>query len=191
MAVALEGGYFRLAQRLQLAGADIDAPVGQFGYTALLKAISRRRVAQVWALLAHRADPNQPSLRQPITPLIKATELGLGDIVATLLDWRADPNLSIGDARLTALHVAAEKNFAGIARALLQAGADVDAPLIEVSWTDPGHPHNIQALLLTLLPGPVDLRAEPADSADDRHVVRITGRGCRPVEGPPAVGSGG
>jgi uncharacterized protein len=124
------------------------------GMTSLLLAAREGHIEAVRALLAGRADINQPSGSDKTSPLVIAITNGHYDLAKLLLDRGADPNLATADG-LTPLYDAEDTEWAEVGwgpnpvtvqekvtyldlmKALLEHGANPNARLIKPLWFRP------------------------------------------------------
>ncbi|CAE6921125.1 kidins220b [Symbiodinium sp. KB8] len=124
---------------------------------------------------------------QAATPLLLATQLGLGGVVERLLESKADLNAEMPGTKQVPVHIAAMVGELGVVRALIQATANLalpDAagftPLALASHA--GHPKAVQELL--------EAAAMPEPSGEvPSPVVLAAGCGSYVMEGragPPA-----
>jgi hypothetical protein len=95
--------------------------IGQ-SVTPLAGAARRGDVSEIKELIAHGADPNEPSGVNSWTPLMHAIHKNQKASVSALLDNRADVNRTAG--RTTALIMAAGYGYGDIVSVLLEHGAD-------------------------------------------------------------------
>lgn len=89
---------------------------------------------------------------QAATPLLLATQLGLGGVVERLLELKADLNAEMPGTKQVPVHVAAMVGELGVIRALIQASANLALP--DAAGFTPlslashaGHPKAVQELL--------------------------------------------
>jgi uncharacterized protein len=104
--------------------ADINAR-SKSGFTALMFAAQQGDADSARILLAAGVKANEVMPRTGLTPLLVASAMGRGKVVALLLDQGADPNAVAADG-FTSLHYAARRPGAGavsIVTALLAHGA--------------------------------------------------------------------
>lgn len=120
-------GHRRLVDLLLAHGAPFDS-------TALDEAIWTEHADVARIATRHGADPNKLD-KKGRSPLIKAVNLGDGDLVHVLIEEGADPNLSaIGDSgpwswRMTrCLHVACTHGDISMVKILLENHADPNLP---------------------------------------------------------------
>lgn len=92
-------------------------------FTPLANAVRQGDVAAVHTLIAHGADPNQPTGGNNWTPLMHAIHKDQIATVRALLDGGADPNRLGGDGE-TPLMMAAGYGYTDIVQLLLKRGAD-------------------------------------------------------------------
>ena len=92
-------------------------------FTPLANAARAGDVANVRALIAHGADPNEVAGQNNWTPLLHAIHTHQTASVQALLDGGADVNRPSGN-KLTPLMMAAGYGYTDIVRLLLQRGAD-------------------------------------------------------------------
>ncbi|KAK3113653.1 hypothetical protein LTR53_008866 [Teratosphaeriaceae sp. CCFEE 6253] len=140
LAVAVRKDYGKdidTVRKLLQAGVQVDRPAmydsdryGAFSETALLLAVGSRERAMVKLFLDYGADVNFPARRGiKRTPLQKAAELGVCNIVELLLLRKAEVNAAPAErGGGTALQLATKGGYFGIVQLLLDAGADVLAP---------------------------------------------------------------
>ena len=95
-------------------GTPVSAP--------LFMAILRNNLYVVDHLLKANADPNL-RLKDGVTPLFYASELGYTDIAHLLIKVNANPNLHTDDGG-AAIHIASQKGHSDVVKALLDANAD-------------------------------------------------------------------
>jgi ankyrin repeat protein len=144
--------------------------------TAIMYAISNRRLAAVELLIKHGAAVKPQARNLPkLTPLQFATELGMEDIVQCLLKYVV-PNEkpeTIGGA--TALQWAAIKGYYRIAVLLLGRGADVNAapaPIEGRTAFEGAAEHGRMDMMLLLAQHGVDLLAN--DEAQYKRAIRYS-----------------
>ena len=109
---------------LLAAGADPNAPEGQYGLTPLHMAAYESQTAAIEVLLEAGSDPNARDSRG-ITPLFASSFAGPLAAIKVLLAAGADPNVRTGKGA-TPLHRLAYTGQTDAIRTLLSAGADMN-----------------------------------------------------------------
>lgn len=121
-------GHLEVVDLLLTAGANVNAPAPELGYTALQGAARRGHVKVVERLLSADADVNIAASDgiSGTTALQAAAEGGYLEIVEKLLSANADVNAATGgDDVRTALSAAARGGSLEVVERLLSAGADI------------------------------------------------------------------
>lgn len=93
-------------------------------FSQLCEAARSGDVAQIKALTAKGADPNEPSGGNEWTPLMHAIHKNQTASVAALLDAKANPNLAAAPTGRTPLMMAAGYGQTAIVQLLLKRGAN-------------------------------------------------------------------
>jgi ankyrin repeat protein len=146
--------------------------------TAIMHAISNRRLAAVELLIEYGAELNFEAQKSPmgkVTPLQFAAELGMEVIVQCLLKY-VDPNqkpAACGGA--TALQLAAIKGHCRIVTLLLERGADVNAAPAQIEGRtafEGAAEHGRIDMMLLLTQHGVDLLAN--DEAQYKRAIRYS-----------------
>ncbi|KAK5625582.1 hypothetical protein RRF57_001298 [Xylaria bambusicola] len=105
--------YFRDPRRTNLSKTDLKLAINYF--------------AELFEDLLETLEISNPNQRQR-TPLARAAERGLGDVVELLLDYKADPNFKDASGR-AAVFWAAKSGHEGIIETLKEQGADCNSQL--------------------------------------------------------------
>ena len=122
---ACKEGHVEVCRILLDVGAAIDQP-DLMGWTPLLWATYKDRLAVVELLIEKKAHANVVGEEDGMTPLIVAAGRGFGDIVKKLLEIDIHVN-ACDKFGSTALIWAARKGFLHIVEDLLNAGCELDA----------------------------------------------------------------
>lgn len=138
------------------ASVNIDAPVDEYGTTALIKAAGKGDMAGVERLLAAGANVNAAN-NNGWTALMAAARSGKAEVVGILINAGANVNATQADGA-TALMSATRHGHVEVVRRLILAGADVNMKQI---WRDPDGKMHIDTVL-----------GEAKFMADNPHVVR-------------------
>ncbi|XP_062598734.1 uncharacterized protein LOC134260163 [Saccostrea cucullata] len=124
LSIAIEKSSLEVVKCLVENSANVNEQINSFKGNALLCAVGMEDFEMAKYLLSVKADPNILN-EDGNSPLHRATERGLKDIVQLLLDYNADINLATSES-MSALHLATRLGNAEIVQLLLDCNADIN-----------------------------------------------------------------
>lgn len=161
------------------AGANIDAPMGALGITALHMACYTINRTMVERVISY--DPDLEARMNGVTPLFTAVSVGDADIVQLLLDAGADATaLTMGDVGggESILHMAVAHYKTWLLRPLLQRGADANvigmSPAGQTALHIAAQCGNAEALQILIAAG-ADVLARYTDGTTALHLAAYHG----------------
>ena len=122
---AVEKGQIEQAIHSLDAGANINAPLGDFWETPLMTAVTNDDLEMTRVLLDRGADVNVKT-ELDMTALLLACFSGKAEIARLLIAYGADTRYKWGDLDETLLITTARRGHTSILDFLLEAGADVE-----------------------------------------------------------------
>jgi len=129
---------------LALAISAQSSPAG-----SLMDAIEDSQSAAAVNIISQGADVEEAN-RAGTTPIIRAAELGLADVVKALIEKNADVNAK-SNPGYTALMLAADNGHDEVVKILLKAGADVtarsDAGMTALGYAKAARKHTVAQIL--------------------------------------------